>query len=66
MLVYLFDRDATAKQQRARAILTVAFRLPSDIHGPPDITPAGERAVVIRGGPIYQDLIVVEGALRSR
>jgi Tol biopolymer transport system component len=44
----------------------VAFRLPSDMHGQPDVTPDGERAVVIRGGPIYQDLIVVEGVLRTR
>ena len=44
----------------------VAFRLPQDIHGPPDVTPAGDRAVIIRGGSIYQDLIVVEGALRRR
>jgi hypothetical protein len=42
----------------------VAFRLPLDRHGPSDVTPDGTRALVIRGGPIYQDLVVLEGALR--
>ena len=41
----------------------VAFRLPPDRHGPPEVTPDGARALVIRGGPIYQDLVVIEGAL---
>jgi Tol biopolymer transport system component len=43
-----------------------AFRLPPDVHGPPDVMPDGAHAVVIRGGPIYQDLVIVAGGLRAR
>jgi hypothetical protein len=69
--LYDLDGDALSVTDVGRsgpipASRRVAFRLPSDIHGPPDVTPGGKRAVVIRGGPIYQDLIVVEGALRNR
>jgi Tol biopolymer transport system component len=42
----------------------VAFRLPTDVHGWPEVAPDGTRALVIRGGPIYQDLVIVEGALK--
>jgi hypothetical protein len=67
--LYYLDGDALSVIDVGRggpipASRKVAFRLPPDIHGPPDVTPSGDRAVVIRGGPIYQDLIVVEGALR--
>jgi Tol biopolymer transport system component len=69
--LYYLDGDALSVIDVGRggpipASRKVAFRLPLDIHGPPDVSPAGDRAVVIRGGPIYQDVIVVEGALRSR
>ena len=69
--LYYLDGDAVSVINVDRggpipASRKVAFRLPPDIHGTPDVTPTGDRAVVVRGGPIYQDLIVVEGALRSR
>ena len=69
--LYYLDGDALSVIDVDRggpipASRKVAFRLPRDIHGPPDVTPTGDRAVVVRGGPIYQDLIVVEGALRNR
>ena len=41
----------------------VLFGLPGDWRGRLDVMPNGERAIMIRGGLIYSDLVVVQGAL---
>jgi Tol biopolymer transport system component len=41
----------------------IAFRLPRDLGAPPAIMPTGQHAVLIRGGSIYSDLVVMQGAL---
>ena len=69
--LYYRDGDAIGAIEIGRggpipASKRVAFRLPRDVHGPPDVMPNGAHAVVIRGGPIYQDLVIVEGGLRGR
>jgi len=37
--------------------------VPRDWGGPLDVMPDGEHAIMIRGGPIYSDLVVIQGAL---
>jgi hypothetical protein len=44
---------------------TRAFRLPSGLAATLAVLPDGEHAVAIRGGQIYSDVIVIEGALRT-
>jgi Tol biopolymer transport system component len=39
------------------------FQLPRDAKGFVDVFPDGERVIMIRGGPMYSDLVVKEGAL---
>ena len=39
------------------------FQLPGDTRGFPDVFPDGAKAIAIRGGLIYSDLIVVQGVL---
>jgi Tol biopolymer transport system component len=39
------------------------FQIPKDAKGFVDVFPDGEKAIMIRGGPMYSDLIVEEGAL---
>jgi Tol biopolymer transport system component len=41
-----------------------AFRLPAGVVGSPAVLPDGEQVVAIRGGRIYSDVVVIEGALR--
>jgi Tol biopolymer transport system component len=43
-----------------------AFSLPRDVRGGVDVMPDGERAIFIRGGLMYSDLVVAQGALRPR
>ena len=40
-----------------------AFSLPSDWRGRLDVMPDGEQAVMIRGGLIFSDIVVIQGAL---
>jgi serine/threonine-protein kinase len=42
------------------------FSLPKDRRGRVDVMPDGEHAVVIRGGLIYSDIVVLQGALPRR
>ena len=44
----------------------VAFRLPSDAGGVPAVLPDGQHAVLLRGGLIYSDVVVAQGALAPR
>ena len=39
------------------------FSVPRDSRGPVDVLPDGEHAVMIRGGLIYSDIVVMQGAL---
>ncbi len=39
------------------------FQIPKDAKGFLDVFPDGEKAIIIRGGPMYSDLIVKEGVL---
>ena len=39
------------------------FGLPGDWRGRVDVMPDGEQAIIIRGGLIYSDIVVVQGAL---
>jgi hypothetical protein len=39
------------------------FSVPRD-GGRLDVMPDGEHAVIVRGGPIYSDIVVMKGALR--
>jgi dipeptidyl aminopeptidase/acylaminoacyl peptidase len=39
------------------------FQIPGDAKGFVDVFPDGEKAIMIRGGPMYSDLIVQEGGL---
>ena len=41
----------------------VLFELPGDQRGRLDVLPSGERAIMIRGGLIYSDIVVIQGAL---
>jgi hypothetical protein len=41
----------------------VLFELPGDRRGRLDVLPSGERAIMIRGGLIYSDIVVIQGAL---
>ncbi|MGE0814215.1 MAG: protein kinase [Vicinamibacterales bacterium] len=43
-----------------------AFTVPGDARGDVDVMPDGEHAVMIRGGLIYSDIVVVQGALPRR
>jgi eukaryotic-like serine/threonine-protein kinase len=40
------------------------FSVPRDWGGRLDVMPDGEHAIMIRGGPIYSDLVVMQGALK--
>ena len=42
-----------------------AFHLPSDVRGRFDVMPDGETAILIRGGLMYSDLVVVQDALNA-
>jgi eukaryotic-like serine/threonine-protein kinase len=42
------------------------FQLPGDSRGNVDVLPDGEKAILIRGGLMYSDLIVVQGLLAHR
>jgi len=42
-----------------------AFHLPSDVRGRFDVMPDGESAILIRGGLMYSDLVVVQDALSA-
>jgi serine/threonine protein kinase/Tol biopolymer transport system component len=44
---------------------TQAFRLPSDVRGRVDVMPDGHTAVLIRGGLMYSDLVVVQSAFMA-
>ncbi len=44
----------------------VAFRLPHDLGASPAVMPGGQHAIVIRGGSIYSDLVLMHGALAAR
>jgi hypothetical protein len=39
------------------------FSVPRDWRGRVDVMPDGEHAVMIRGGLIYSDIVVIQGAL---
>ena len=41
------------------------FSVPRDWRGRVDVMPDGEHAVMIRGGLIYSDIVVMQGALRE-
>jgi len=41
------------------------FSIPADWRGRVDVTPDGDHAVMIRGGLIYSDIVVLQGALRA-
>jgi hypothetical protein len=43
-----------------------AFSLPRDVRGSVDVMPDGERAILIRGGLMYSDLVVAQGALQPQ
>jgi serine/threonine-protein kinase len=43
-----------------------AFSVPEDSGGRVDVMPDGEHAVLIRGGLIYSDIVVLQGALPRR
>jgi hypothetical protein len=44
----------------------VVFSMPSDWRGRVDVMPDGEHAVMIRGGLIFSDIVVLQGALPRR
>ena len=69
----LFYRDgdtiSVVDVGRAGPLLTsrrVAFRLPRDLRDRVDVMPDGEHAVMIRGGLMYSDLVIVQAALAGR
>jgi Tol biopolymer transport system component len=39
------------------------FQIPKDAKGFVDVFPNGEKAIMIRGGPMYSDLVMLEGVL---
>jgi len=43
-----------------------AFSLPRDVRGSVDVLPDGTRAIFIRGGLMYSDLVVAQGALQPQ
>ena len=43
-----------------------AFSLPRDLRGRLDVTPDGAHAILIRGGLMYSDLVVAQGAFAPR
>jgi eukaryotic-like serine/threonine-protein kinase len=47
----------------ALASRRVLFELPADQRGRLDVLPSGERAIMIRGGLIHSDIVVIQGAL---
>ena len=69
----LFYRDgdtiAVVDVARAGPVLSsrrTAFPVPHDQVGGVDVMPDGEHAVMIRGGRMYSDLVIVQGALAPR
>jgi len=42
------------------------FSVPRDWVGKLDVMPDGEHAIIIRGGPTYSDIVVMQGALTRR
>jgi eukaryotic-like serine/threonine-protein kinase len=44
----------------------LAFPLPRDRRGPVDVMPDGAHALLIRGGLMYSDIIILQGALKPR
>ena len=68
--LYFRDGDTvTAIDVGARGpVLTtkrVLFSVPRD-GGRLDVMPDGEHAIIIRGGPIYSDIVVMQGALARK
>ncbi len=66
----LFYRDgdtiSVVQVGRTGPVLTSrrrAFSLPRDVRGRVDVMPNGERAIFIRGGLMYSDLVVAQSAL---
>jgi eukaryotic-like serine/threonine-protein kinase len=43
-----------------------AFPLPRDRRGPVDVMPDGAHALMIRGGLMHSDIVIVQGALKPR
>ena len=58
--IYVIDIAAGGPQLGSRKTI---FQLPSDTRGFVDVFPDGEKAILIRGGLMYSDLIVVQGFL---
>jgi serine/threonine protein kinase len=61
--IYVIDIAADGPQLGSRKTI---FQLPADTQGFVDVFPDGEKAILIRGGLMYSDLIVVQGFLRDR
>jgi Tol biopolymer transport system component len=63
------DEIASVSVTERGPVLTsrrAVFSLPGDWRGRGDVMPDGEHAVMIRGGLIYSDIVVVQGALPRR
>ena len=58
-----FKREAHGPRLQSRK---TAFQLPGDTGASADVFPDGEKAIVVRGGLMYSDLIVVQGFLPHR
>jgi len=68
--LYYSDGDTIASVDVGPAgpVLTsrrAAFSVPADWRGRVDVMPDGNHAVTIRGGLIYSDIVVLQGALRA-
>jgi Tol biopolymer transport system component len=68
---YYTDGDEIASVDIAQPgpVLTsrrAVFSMPSDWRGRVDVMPDGEHAVMIRGGLIFSDIVVLQGALPRR
>lgn len=62
-----YNTDASGRDETRVADLSdlVTFHLPSDVCGRFDVMPDGETAILIRGGLMYSDLVVVQDALNA-
>jgi serine/threonine protein kinase len=61
--ISVIDIDSGGPQLGSRKTI---FQLPADTQGFVDVFPDGEKAILIRGGLMYSDLIVVQGLLAHR
>ena len=61
--IYVINIAAGGPQLASRKTV---FQLPADTQGFVDVFPNGEKAILIRGGLMYSDLIVVQGLLPRR